>query len=588
MSRSFLDVMICSHNKFGGRHCLAAIVFLFIAGFLLHLPSEIGASFAIPPDSSEYAISLSNLFHHGIFGFTLNGEWYPSRYAPWFSLFCLSPAYFLFGGDVLALHWSVLAFALAFLLMSYKMAKLAGLGRWSIVCAVLPLFIPDFVFYSRMTMTEIPYTALFAASALVFVRFAEDESPSFRSCLGAGALITWCGTARVTALPMIAMFAVALLVKRVGWKKKLFSILALSAPAAAYEIVALSYNWRVFGSLFRSGYQYWVPCPCDFPDIAFGFDLAVRNVAMYVKEPIILISLACAFCVAVVAILMLAGFLGGCEDNRRFLLLSCYVFFQGVVLVTLYVGYFYCDQRFFLPVAFCLVPLFLAAVARIGEVVNVTWRALMLVVVVLVELGNFHIAQPKYAHLAEGYPFRVKEAQLADRVLPQGSVALIWGNPCILDFFGLGKKNIECIPLNRDFDYVRHMCAPSSIKKFEPRPKECSQLIIPELVSAGTCFLPFPETFEEKPETVTAYLESGRRVFLHRGIACNQNTGESKLLFASLDRMGLEARKYGVWTVPEIKANPVRHIYDRFVFPFFSMDSHPEVKAVYYEIVSKE
>ena len=66
---------------------IGLLSFLSATGFLLHLPSELAVSLAIPPDSTEYAMGLANLFGHGVFGFTLNGEWYPSRYAPWFSLF---------------------------------------------------------------------------------------------------------------------------------------------------------------------------------------------------------------------------------------------------------------------------------------------------------------------------------------------------------------------------------------------------------------------------------------------------------------------------------------------------------------------
>ncbi len=73
---------------------------LAIAAFLIYLPSELGAALTIPPDSSEYSICLANLLEHGRFGFTLNGEWYPSRYSPWFSLLCLTHAYLLGGGDV--------------------------------------------------------------------------------------------------------------------------------------------------------------------------------------------------------------------------------------------------------------------------------------------------------------------------------------------------------------------------------------------------------------------------------------------------------------------------------------------------------
>ena len=101
---------------------------LALAAFLVYLPPELGAALTVPPDSSEYSICLANLFEHGRFGFTLNGTWYPSRYAPWFSLLCLAPAYLLSGGNVLCMHWAILAFALVVLVASWKMGRLCGLG----------------------------------------------------------------------------------------------------------------------------------------------------------------------------------------------------------------------------------------------------------------------------------------------------------------------------------------------------------------------------------------------------------------------------------------------------------------------------
>ena len=316
---------------------LSVLAFLLVAGFLLHLPSELGVSLSIPPDSQEYSFGLANLFEHGKFGFTLNGEWYPSRYAPWFSLFCLSPAYFLFGGDVLALHWAIVAFALAFLVISYEMAKLAGLGKWSLVCAVLPMFIPNFVFFSRMVMTEIPYVALFAASALAFVRFVESEKPSALFSFGVGALVAWTGAVRVTGLPMLVLYFIAALFKKCGRKRKLLDVVVMSLPTLAYVLASLAYNNSVFGTPFRNGYHYWVSVPCDFHSLTFNLSHAISNVTRYLGDPMMLMTLFVVAVVLIASVLMLCGHLGGLEENVRFLLLSGYVLFQGVVLATLYV-----------------------------------------------------------------------------------------------------------------------------------------------------------------------------------------------------------------------------------------------------------
>ena len=52
--------------------------------------------------------------------------------------------------------------------------------------------------------------------------------------------------------------------------------------------------------------------------------------------------------------------------------------------------------------------------------------------------------------------------------------------------------------------------------------------------------------------------------------------------------MGFTLKLFGVWNVPEISPNPVRRLYDQFLFPGYSMDSRPEITAAYYEVVVAE
>ena len=560
---------------------LAVLAFLAISGFFLYLPSELGVSLAIPPDSTEYSICLANLFRYGKFGFTLNGEWFPSRYAPWFSLTCLAPVYLLFY-DVLSLHWAVLIFALAFLVISYKFGRLLGLGKWSFICAVLPLFIPDFVFYSRMVMTEIPYTAIFAASALVFVRFATSKSLSFRFCLGAGLLVAWGGAVRVTALPMLVLFSFSVLVKKCSLKRKFFLVLVLLIPAIVYEIANLIYNRCVFGSCFRSGYQYWMAVPCDYSNLSFNIGYVSDHMSRYLQEPVALIVLCLIVFISIVASLMMAGCLGGWRKNRSFLLLSGYVLFQGIFLWLLYIGYYWCDVRFFLPIMLCLIPLFLGSVMVLVEGAGRIYKGMTLIAVVMLCLGDFHFIIPRYFYMAEGYPFRVVEAGISREVLPAGAIVIQEGNPSFMGFFGPRGKAIEHFPVFRQFDYVNAMVAPLSIAKLEPKPTSYRQRIIPEFIKSGVCRLPFPETLSENPERISNFLKDGRRVFLHLGIASDDTNSILKLL------EGFDVEMFGAWSVPAIEANPVRRIYDEFIFPLFRMDSRPEVQCVYYEIMLKD
>lgn len=572
------------------KYSRAGLLFglLAIAAFLIYLPSELGMSLAIPPDSNEYAIGLSNLFTHGKFGFTLNGEWYPSRYAPWFSLFCLSPAYFLCGGDVLSLHWAVLAFALAFLVLSYRFCRIIGLGRWSYVCAALPMFIPDFVFYSRMVMTEIPYAALLATSALVFVRFADDEKPSLRFCVGAGVLVAWTGAVRFTALPMLALFAVAQLLKRCSLKRKVVAVWVLSMPVFLYLVANSIYNKCVFGSFFRNGYNYWVSVPCDYLDLTFNLKYAVNNSLTYLKEPVTLVLLILSIIVFIVSIEMIMGRFGGVRKNRSFLLLSGYVLFQELILIFVYIGYYWCDVRFFLPSLLCLLPLFVKALAAVFGMFRIPISIVATVIVVLC-VGLFRFTVPRYYFMATGYPFFIAEAGITREVLPDGAVVVQDCNPLFVDSMGRSGKTIRHVPMFRRFDYVNTMVASTSIAKAVPRPTYWRQRIVPEFIASGLCRLPFPAVFSQDPDLIKLYIREGNRVFLHEDVSPGyRRYWRLDDVRGMLDGIGLSLNEFGAWLIPEISANPIRHVYDRFLFPSFSMDKRPELRCVYYEIVTKE
>jgi len=185
-----------------------------------------------------------------------------------------------------------------------------------------------------------------------------------------------------------------------------------------------------------------------------------------------------------------------------------------------------------------------------------------------------------------GYPQGIFEAAASNVVLPDRSVVLQNGNPMFMDFFRPDGKGVEMFPIERRFDYVTTMVAPSSISGLGPKPDEYHQRIIPELVADGTCSLPFPATVAERPETVGRFLAEGRRVFLHAGRTFSPSSGEGRKVLEPL-RGNFETRTFGTWEVPAVAPNPVRHLYDRFVFPGFAMDSRPATASTYFEILPK-
>ena len=563
---------------------LILVACLFSAAFLLYLPSELGAALTIPPDSSEYSICLVNLFEHGKFGFTLNGEWYPSRYSPWFSLTCLTPAYLLSGGNALCFHWAILAFSLVLLVLIFEFGRRVGLGWAAPVPPLLLMFLPDFVFYSRVVMTEIPYTALLAVNTLLFARFAAARSHSPRFCFCAGLLVAWLGMVRMTGLPMILAFVVVLLLRRESWRSFLWRCLLIAAPVVASVLISLIYNRVVFGSFFRSGYKYWASVPCDFPQLMFNLANIENVVYVMTHTAIGMITIAVCVLTVMFFLLIAGGRFGGVQKNRWFLAAASYLILQTIILVALYGGYYWADTRFFLPVAICFLPFAFYAIRMFSEFALRRYAQLGLLLAILGVLMAFLVSNAQYWYVVKGRKFWLCSAINTASALPRESVIVQDGDPLILDYFALASDNVALVPFTRQFDYASHMVAPSPIGGVCDPPSSGEQRIIGELVDKGICKLPFKKTFFEDPEFISQLLRTGKRVFLQMGKYGDAFFRDPDIVKNILRRNGMSCKIYSRKTIKAIHPNAVRRFFDDFVLLGVFMGEREEITIINYEL----
>ena len=559
-----------------------------LAAFLIYLPAEIGVALTIPPDSSEYSICLVNLFEHGRFGFTLNGEWYPSRYSPWFSLTCLTPAYLLSGGDVLCFHWAILLFSLALLAMVYKFGRELGLGWAAIFPPMLLMVLPDFVFYSRVVMTEMPYTALLAASTLLFVRFAFARKHSMWLCLGAGMLVTWLGMVRITGLPMLMAFLAVLVVKRENWGSAIRRSLLMVAPSIAYVLMNLAYNRVVFGSFLRSGYNYWASVPCDFPQMMFNLENVSNVVYVMTHTAIGLITIASIAVAIIFLLLILNGRFGGVEKNRWFVLAVSYLLLQTFILIALYGGYYWADTRFFLPVAICFSPVAFFAIKQLFSLVLHRYELAAIFLATGTVLMTFLASNARYWYVVKGRKFWLWSAINTASTLPRGSVTIQDGDPLIWDYYALKPDGVLLVPFARQFDYASHMTAPSSIRGLCTMPSSGEQRIIADLVDRGICKLPFKKTFFEDPKFIHGLIMSGKRVFLQIGQCGKSSFRNPEIIRDILKQNGMYCKVYSEKTIKAISPNVVRKLYDDFVLLGVFMGERDEIKIVNYELFAAD
>ncbi|MFF0307513.1 hypothetical protein ACFYSC_08790 [Streptosporangium sp. NPDC004379] len=117
-------------------------------------------------------------------------------------------------------------------LMIYLLLRRRSLPAWGATLATLPvLFNPAFLRLEHAVLSDTQVTFLVIA-ALTVVMWR--EKPSLRSAAAAGALLAAAGLTRTAAVPLLALFALHLVLRRAGWRRVVALVLAGTLPLAAY------------------------------------------------------------------------------------------------------------------------------------------------------------------------------------------------------------------------------------------------------------------------------------------------------------------------------------------------------------------
>lgn len=575
------------------KHWLVALI-LAVAAFLLYLPSELCGALAITPDSTEYSVCLANLFEKGTFGFTVNGVMYPSRYAPWFSLTCLSPAYLL-TGNPLNCTIMIWVFALILLYAVWRWGRVCGLGQWALAPMLVLMLSPTFVYYSRIVMTEIPYAALTSILGLVFVHFVRDEALSLRFCCGVGLLVAWCGAVRSSGLFLLTPFVVVTWIRRDNFRHFMIRVLVLLVPTIVYLLIAAFYNYCVFGDFFRAGYSYWQSIPYDFPKLLFNWcyiqnvSYALRTYPMFsMTTGGALVLLITEMCKMVGRATRLDHSLGTTLfDDVPYHALVCFFLWHTCVIFAMYCRYFFFDLRFFMPMYTGVVPLLLATFIRYVSRSH-TGRWVIPTLTVIVFGLSFHDKDT----LLKSY-FPVMKRMQYDAIisgtlsaqLPEDAILIPNINPCIAEHFGLGNKHFTMLPFRRIGEYSNRMIATSSIgdAKLLPGRELVRQTFDPTLVKLGRCKYPYPLAISENLDEMKNLLDTGKRLFILPLIIDESDLAELEDAF---QRLSLCTQIVGTWETTQIKSNPIRRAYDKIVLTDDAyMGQYPEFPLIVYEIL---
>ena len=123
--------------------------------------------------------------------------------------------------------------ALAVAVMIYALARHRfGAPTWLATLATVPVLYDGFeIQLEHLIMADVPFLFLLTLAVTLLLW---DPAPSLRRCLLIGALLGLAEVMRSVGLPLLAVFAVYMIIKRISWRKVAATIVVCLVPVFGY------------------------------------------------------------------------------------------------------------------------------------------------------------------------------------------------------------------------------------------------------------------------------------------------------------------------------------------------------------------
>ena len=125
---------------------------------------------------------------------------------------------------------------LAVAVMMYALARRFSAPAWLATLATVPVLYDGFeIELEHLIMSDVPF--LFLLTLATVLLLWDRSGPSLRKCAAVGLVLGIADCVRSVALPLLAVFAVYMIIRGLGWRKVAAAIVACLIPVSGYAVL---------------------------------------------------------------------------------------------------------------------------------------------------------------------------------------------------------------------------------------------------------------------------------------------------------------------------------------------------------------
>lgn len=486
----------------------AVISFCITVGALFYFftSAEQASNFPVS-DSIEYSVAAERVVDIGTYSIELEGITYPPRYSPWYPLFVLVPFYYA-GDDIGSGIYATTVYALLACLLALVLGSLIG-GPWgAVLAAVFLLFIPGFRYFAKQILTDVPFSAIAILLWFEFLLLKNEVfNKSKRSFLSASFLAAWAAILRPFGFSLLLPFLV-LAFKKPKTFQKIFALAVLALPTLIVFLATAYYNLKVFGTATRSGYNFWLAVPYDYPSLILSVKYFASNISVLISDteilPLVLVTIT-------IFIFLKRKAASESLSGESVKLISDSVIYAVLGLgpiVVFHLFYFYPSVRFFLPLQVFMAIITGALAGRLFSSMKLKANgAIMLALLTMVLLVIVSFLPMKEE---EGLRARV---ELLNKYLPDDAVLVSDINPLYLQALLVENSKRKIVPWSRETEYASKVVSWQKYGNLDLSTTSPYNHRAKGLIENGA-ISPILQVADENPLLLSEFIRNGRSVYI--------------------------------------------------------------------------